>query len=181
MKNLLLKICGIIIILFSSTTYVFGQESYPVPNKTPTRLFYIQHSNNHNTFVYDAYIKDDSIIKDDPVKEYRIVYTEGGLIKPLTGLQKRMAYGLTTNYISNNLFEMYLAANKKTPFFLTLDSNSKPIVYITINNQKIILDRIFVKLKNNFSVINVEADYILFEGKDFHSQKEVSEKYFLDK
>ncbi|MCX7550410.1 DUF4833 domain-containing protein [Xanthomarina sp. F2636L] len=181
MKNLLLKIYGIILILFSSTTYVFGQESYPIPNKTPTRLFYIQHSNNHNTFVYDAQLKNDSIDIENPIKEYRIVYTEGGVIRPLTRLQKHMAYGLSTNYISNNLFEMYLAANKTRPFFLTLDSNSKPIVYITINNQKLILDRIFVKLKNNFSVIHVEADYILFEGKDFHSLKEVSEKYYLDK
>src|SRR5690606_1582032 len=97
MRNLHINICGIILILFSSTGYVLGQESYPIPNKTPTRLVYIQHSNNHNTYVYDANLKNDSIVKNNPVNEYRIVYTEGGSIKPLTGLQNRMAYGLTTN------------------------------------------------------------------------------------
>ncbi|HLV39625.1 DUF4833 domain-containing protein [Xanthomarina sp.] len=180
MRKRLQKLFYTIFILFSTTTYVLGQENYPAPEETPTRLFYIQHSNNHNTYVYDANIKNDSIDKENPINEYRIVYTEGGTIKPLTGLQKRMAYGLIIKNITANIFEMYLTANKDTSLFLTLDSNFEPKVYVTVNNRKMFLDRIFVKLKNNFSVIRVEADYILLEGQDYYSKKKVTEKYFFE-
>jgi hypothetical protein len=40
--------------LFAFSGY---SQNYPEPAKTPTRLFYIQHSDNHNTYVYDANIK----------------------------------------------------------------------------------------------------------------------------
>ncbi|MFL0354534.1 DUF4833 domain-containing protein [Xanthomarina sp. GH4-25] len=167
------------LIIFSTTTLAFAQDNYPIPEKTPTRLFYIQHSNNSNTFVYDANIINNTINKEKPINEYRILYTEDGAIKPLTGLQKRMAYGLTIDFQSPTLYKMYLEASKKIPFFLTLDSNSKPIVYITVNNNKMLLDRIFVKLKGTFSLIHTEVDYILFEGKDFVTKQDVSEKYVI--
>jgi len=166
--------------IFSLATVVQGQENYPIPKETPTRLFYIQHSNNHNTYVYDANIKNQLIDKEEPVNEYRIVYTEGGVIKPLTAIQKRKAYGFTSTYLSPTLFKLNLAANVKAPFYLTLDDHLKPKVYITINNRKMFLDRIFIQLKNSVSIIHPEADYILFEGKDYFSEKKVTEKYFLD-
>ena len=181
MGNLHLNIFYTFLILFSIPTFILAQENYPIPNKSPFRLFYIQHSNNHNTFVYEANMKNKSIDIDNPIIEYRIVYTEEGTIKPLTGLQKRMAYGLSTTYLSPNLFKLYLAANKKIPLYLTLDSNFQPKVYVTVNNQKMYLDSLFVKLKNNHSVIHVEAEYILFRGKDYYTQKNITEKYFLEK
>jgi len=179
MAKSLLKTPFIFIMLLSTISQVIGQENYPIPKETPTRLFYIQHSNNFNTYVYDANIVNGSIVKESPIKEYRIVYTEGGEIKPLTGLQKRMAYGLTTSYISPNFYEMYLAVNKKTPFYLTLNSNLEPKVYITVNNRKMYISNIFVKLKDSFSLIYVEADYIIFKGTDFNTQKKVTEKYIM--
>jgi hypothetical protein len=41
-----------------------------------TRLFYIQHSDNHNTYVYDANIKAGIIDSSQPINAYRIVYTK---------------------------------------------------------------------------------------------------------
>jgi hypothetical protein len=54
----------------------YSQNDYPEPAKTPTRLFYIQHSDNHNTYVYDANIKAGIIDSSQPINTYRIVYTQ---------------------------------------------------------------------------------------------------------
>jgi hypothetical protein len=64
----------------------YSQNDYPEPKHT-TRLFYIQHSDNHNTYVYDANIKAGIIDSSQPINTYRIVYTQNG-IKPLSRLQK---------------------------------------------------------------------------------------------
>jgi hypothetical protein len=48
----------------------------PRTSNTPTRLFYIQHSDNHNTYVYDANIKAGIIDSSQPINTYRIVYTQ---------------------------------------------------------------------------------------------------------
>jgi hypothetical protein len=68
-----------IILSFSWFLFAFSgysQNDYPEPAKTPTRLFYIQHSDNHNTYVYDANIKAGIIDSSQPINTYRIVYTQ---------------------------------------------------------------------------------------------------------
>jgi hypothetical protein len=158
---------------------LLAQENYPIPKENPTRLFYIQHSNNFNTFVYDANVINDSINNDNPVHDYRIEYTNEGKIKPLSEIQKIMAYGLTITYISPNLYEMYLAANKKKLLYLTLDSNLKPVVYTTVNDRKMYLDKLFVKIKDGSSEFDPDVEYLLFEGTDFITKDKVSEKYMI--
>lgn len=154
--------------------FSYGQSGYPVPHKSSTHLFYIQHSDNHNTYVYDANMKNQVICKEDPLDIYRIVYTEGGKKKSLTTVQRTMAYGMEVKYVKNNLFEMFLAASRKIKFYLTLDSGGKPRVYVTVNNRKMYLDSMFIKLGK--SLVTPKADYIMFYGTDFTTGKAVSEK-----
>ena len=66
MKNLLI-ICSI---LFSFV--VNAQQGYPVPPKSENRLFYIQHNDNKNTFVYDALFSSKGILDDDNPEERRL-------------------------------------------------------------------------------------------------------------
>jgi hypothetical protein len=51
-------------------------NTHPELVKTPTGLFYIQYSDNHNMYVYDANIKAGIIDSSQPISEYRIVYTK---------------------------------------------------------------------------------------------------------
>jgi hypothetical protein len=51
-------------------------------------LFYIQHSDNHNTYVYDANIKAGIIDSSQPINAYRIVYTKNGIKNPCQGYKK---------------------------------------------------------------------------------------------
>jgi hypothetical protein len=63
-------------------------QNLPRTSKTPTRLFYIQHSDNHNTYVYDANIKAGIIDSSQPINTYRIVYTKNGIKNPCQGYKK---------------------------------------------------------------------------------------------
>jgi hypothetical protein len=60
----------------------------PRTSKEHLRLFYIQHSDNHNTYVYDANIKAGIIDSSQPINTYRIVYTQNGIKKPCQGYKK---------------------------------------------------------------------------------------------
>jgi hypothetical protein len=86
-------------------------------NHKTARLFYIQHSDNHNTYVYDANIKAGIIDSSQPINAYRIVYTKNG-IKPLSRLQKKLAYGMILLDSKPNLFKLRLASSKKY-FFIS--------------------------------------------------------------
>jgi hypothetical protein len=74
-----------IILLFPGFFAFFRIFTKRLPRTS--RLFYIQHSDNHNTYVYDANIKAGIIDSSQPINTYRIVYTQNG-IKPLSRLQK---------------------------------------------------------------------------------------------
>ena len=174
LKSLTLKaICFLLFFFFIET---YGQNNYPVPDETSTRLFYVQHSKNHNTYVYDARMDGKSINKKKPINQYRIVYTDGGIKKPLTAIQKDLAYGLETKPQGFNFYEMYLSGAKTLKLYLVLNSNGKPQVYVTINNHKLYLDRIFIKLKDGTTGLNVKAEYVLFEGRDFNTNEKITEK-----
>ncbi|MGS2738140.1 DUF4833 domain-containing protein [Sinomicrobium sp. M5D2P17] len=177
---------------FSRTVKLFGffsfffiftissaQNGYPIPETTPTRLFYIQHSNNYNTYVYDARMSGKSIDRKKPVEAYRIVYTEGGVRKPLNLAQKKLAYGMATDYLAPNLYEMHLVVSKKLKFYLTLDSEGKPVVTVTVNNRKMYLDRMFLQIKNKTAGVHVKADWVLFAGKDFETSEKIAEKVIV--
>ena len=164
------------VVVILSAVCAYGQAGYPIPPNSDTRLFYIQHSNNYNTYVYDAKMKDTTILAEDPLDIYRIVYTEGGKKKPLSGIQRKMAYGMEVKYLGRNSFEMNLAASNKLKFYLILNSNARPVVYINVNNRKMYLDKVFIKIKDGSFGLRVKAEYVLFTGKDFSTGEPVTEK-----
>jgi hypothetical protein len=170
MRSLLTFLCLFLVPVVN----VNAQDGYPVPPRTDTRLFYIQHSHNHNTFVYDCNMKDGAIDTDTPLEIYRIVYTEGGVRKPLTAIQRKMAYGMDVHNVDKNSFDLNLAASKKLKFHLILDAAGKPIVFININSRKIILDNMYVSLKEG--TISPKAEFVVFTGRDFTTLQPVTEK-----
>ena len=155
---------------------VSAQDGYPVPPTGAGHLFYMQHSQNYNTYVYTANVEHGEISDDDPLDIYRLVYTEGGKRMPLNSLQRKLAYGVKATLISHNFYELKLAASKKQPFYLFLDEGGKPRVDVTVNNRKMYLDRIFLKIKEGSSELNVKVAHALFTGRDFVTGQVVTEK-----
>lgn len=156
-----------------------AQSDYPVPERTQTRLFYIQHSNNHNTYVYDTKIENGSIDKSHPIKEYRIVYTQNGKIKPLSEIQRRFAYGMILTDSNKENYKLRLAASKKLIFTLETQNEGNAKIHVTINNRKIYLDRMYIQLKKNTSGLKTKAEYVLFYGKDYDTNEAVIEKLIV--
>lgn len=165
-----MRIIVLIFILFQ-TIFAFGQKGYPIPDKTPNLLFYIQHSSNHNTFVYEY----DPYNKSNPIKVQRINYEGNGERNSLSNIQKKFAYGI--NYINSKKDQFVLAAKKDTPFYLK-QSKSNHFVEIFIKNQKIILDKIYLKIKKGTSGLNTKIDYMIIYGKN-ENGKYIEEKLEL--
>ena len=167
----------LILIFFS---FGYSQSDYPEPPRTATRLFYIQHSNNHNTYVYDANIKERRIDASHPINAYRIVYMQDGVKKPLTSLQKKLAYEMILLESQPNLFIFHLSATENIRFYLSYDEYKGARVYVTINKTKMYLDKMFIQLKDGFLGFNYKVEYVLLNGKDYNSHEPVSEKFIVE-
>ncbi|MHA3788034.1 DUF4833 domain-containing protein [Flavobacterium hauense] len=153
------------------------QDGYPVPPDSPLRLFYIQHANNHNTFVYDANFVSGKFLKDsDPINVYRINYKKGGIKEELTSMQRKMAYGVEFTKTGSNSFDFTLAAYPSKKMSLKLCNANVPRVCVQINGKNIHLKRMFLycnKLGTSVSSIN-------FYGKDATTGKDVTENFALN-
>ncbi|MBH2005663.1 MAG: DUF4833 domain-containing protein [Sphingobacteriia bacterium] len=145
----------------------FSQGDYPVPPQTSNQLFYIQHSKNHNTYVYDANLDGSQKLHEkEPVNIYRIIYTEGGIKKDLTNVQRKLAYGLHTQKIADNYYEMYLVSYPGIKLYLRQNHAGKTFVETVVNKQTIILKRLFLKTQEGLSDLRTKLLYVLVYGKD---------------
>ncbi len=155
----------------------YAQKGYPTPPETADRLFYIQHSDNHNTFVYDVnFISDKKIDTIEPIKIYRIVYTKGGAKEELTHLQRKVAYGVDFKKIKENHFEFSLVSFPDNKFYLGLDSKGKPQVKTTVNGKKIILKKIYIAMVESKS-IKPEIKFINFYGHNQDGNIVITKKF----
>lgn len=168
-----------IIALFSFCT-VSAQNNYPTPKKTANQLFYIQHSNNHNTYVYDYNLENGRLSISKPINEYRIAYTENGARQELTTIQRKLAYGITVLESTPNLLTFRIAATDKVLLYLELKNNSKPMIYVNVNQCKMYLNKMFVQLKDGVFSTSIDVDYILFYGFDSVKGEEIIEKVKIE-
>lgn len=155
----------------------YAQNNYPSPPPSKQRLFYIQHSDNTNTYVYDALMDGNNLNEHNPVEAYRILYADNGEKKPLSSIQKKFAYGIKTDYIKENLFEAHLAASRDITFYICLKKD-KPKIYAYINKHKMYIDRMFIKIEKGTSGLHTKYEYVQFEGTDYNSGKSVIEKRY---
>ena len=160
----------ILLFLLLSFNVLMAQEGYPKPKITQDLLFYIQHSSNHNTFVYEW-----SGDKSDPIDVFRINYEDKAQKEELTGIQRKFAYGVSYTNASKTQFS--LAASKKSILHIKTDGD-KRWVEITTSKHKIKIDHIFIKLQSKSNGINAKAEYILVYGKN-QNNKSIVEKIIL--
>lgn len=144
-----------------------GQKNYPIPKNKDNRLFYIQHSLNTNTYVYDAKISNGQLDENNPIDEYRILFEKNQEIKPLNFLQKNMAYGMFLDQkLPDGSFEMHLAALPRIKIYIIQNKKGIPKAYVTLNGRKMYLSSLFVKISNG-SGINAKIDFVIARGVDF--------------
>lgn len=167
----------LIMLLFLFSHGASSQVGYPKPLPNANHLFYIQHSANHNTFVYDASFAKPGLLSDaEPLTIYRVVYTEGGVKKELSMAQRAFAYGLKTKKLGKNIFEFSLVSYPQHKLYLKLSRSGIPYVETTVNGKKMFLHRMFLQVKAGSSGMSLQPEYIIFYGKDA-TRKDVVEKF----
>lgn len=171
--QLMQKKLTILLILF--TGLMLAQHNYPTPPDAKTRLFYIQHSNNHNTFVYDANLTGKKLNTADPVAVYRLTYTKGGIKEELSNMQRKMAYGVTLVSAEAASCSFTLAAYPAKKIFVKLGKDGDPVATVNINGRSILLNKMFL-LANK---LGTSVEYIDFYGKDAATGKDIKERMYI--
>ncbi|MHA4894971.1 DUF4833 domain-containing protein [Pedobacter sp. PWIIR3] len=174
---------GLFVASFVSSTFGQSDKSNPSPLKFPApkginnQLFYLQRDPNINTLIYALNIKDNGDIDEkEPVSAYWIRYTEGGDKKDLSYVQKKFAYGVDSKVIGKDQFELRFVSHKKLPLYLLKSIVDKKYhVYVTVNNTKLLLDRIFVRIEGgSFWIPNVK--YVELRGINQETNALVTER-----
>ncbi len=99
-------------------------------------------------------------------------------LKPLTGIQKNLAYGIETRAIDDRTYELTIVSLPSQKFYLYLPPKGKPYVVTTVNGLKFKVNRIFIRQRDGTSGLTTKVDYILFYGTS--KNKEVVEKLLID-
>lgn len=156
-----------------------AQVAHPIPPKGPNHLFYIQHSQNHNTFVYEANIKSKKIDQTEPIKIHRITYTKGGIKEELTKVQRNVAYGIDIKKNRENQFVFSLVSYPEKKLYLEINANGNPQVRTTVNGKKIVLYKMFLNLQKGIW-IKPKIESIDFYGLDVETGKEIKEIFYIN-
>jgi hypothetical protein len=155
-----------------------AQKGYPTPKITDNHLFYIQHSKNHNTFVYEANFDDSKFDDTEPIKIHRVAYTKGGVKEELTKIQRKLAYGVDVRKLKENHYEFTLVSYPDKKLYLELGPKDKPQVKTVVNGKKMILVRMYLSMEESKS-IKPKVEYIDFYGIDPETKKEIKERFFM--
>ena len=153
---------------------------FPTPKNIDNMLFYIQRDPNINTAIYTInYQENGKIDKSNPIKAYWIRYAEKGVKKDFTYIQRKFAYGIESKPLNNEDFELQFVSYKKLPLTLKkTDSNQKYHVFVTVNQKKIQVEKIFVRIEGgSFWLPNVK--YAEVTGIDAASNKIITERMLL--
>lgn len=167
-----------LILSLLATISLGAQQGYPEPQADANRLFYIQHSNNHNTFVYDAnFARPKQLHNTEPIKIYRITYTKGGIKEELSNMQRKLAYGIEFKNKNAAAAEFSLVAYPAKTLQLKVQPDGKPYVMVNINGKDIVLKKMFLSVNK----LGTKVTCIDFYGKNTATNKDVCERLVIEK
>src|SRR5215475_11083453 len=108
------KILSIVGLLQLWTIAAIAQDSnYPVPPKSAGHLFYLQHTRNKNTVMYEVNFKGGKPDPQNPVHAFWIRYSEKGQIEELSKVQRSLAYGIQAEPKPDGTYILNLVSYKK--------------------------------------------------------------------
>ncbi|MEJ0056678.1 MAG: DUF4833 domain-containing protein [Bacteroidota bacterium] len=120
----------------------------PSPAFNDNTLFYIQRTPNHNAIVYDLNVENNLVVEKDPVHPYWIRFQEQGQKEELSYLQEHYAYGLRSEKITDDQYEMRFVSYRKMSFYLKRSAVSKKFhIYATVNKKSIEVKRVFLQIE----------------------------------
>lgn len=180
------RLIGFLLLLGTGLTSIdaHAQKDDPSPINFPTpanivgQLFYLQRDPNTNTIVYQINTGEDGeVVKKEPISMYWMRYAEDGARKALSYVQRKFAYGISSKYLGNGQFSIRFNARKKIPLYLIRsDKDNRYHVYLMLNNRKIQLERIFLRIDGG-SMFFPNVKYVEITGYDaLNPKKKITER-----
>lgn len=162
-----------------SISFTYKSQDLPIPKGITHQLFYLQRDPDANTVIYKLNIVDGVLNEVEPVSIFWIRYAEKGQVKELSSMQKKLAYGITSRKIDNNKHELNFVSYPDLKLLLMKSAKDHSYqVYTMIDNQQMILNRIFVRTsKNGIGWPNVV--YIELNGKSKEGEKPMKHRIYL--
>lgn len=152
---------------------------FPVPKGITNQLFYLQRDPNTNTFICELNLdKDGNVDRNEPILIYWMRYDVDGKKADLSYVQRKFAYGIQTKELGKDYFELRFVSHKKQVLYLARDDKDKFYVYTTVNQKKIRLERIFVRIEGgSFWLPNVK--YVEFRGLNPETNTVIAERLIV--
>ena len=153
-------------------------KSYPVPTAN-NLLFYIQRNKNSNTVVYEAnLLPDGKLDPKNPVNVYWMRYTEGGVKKELSWIQRWLAYGVDFERAKDNSgnFIINLVALKQRKLVLTTDQDGHPTACLYLNGKYSKLSRIYAQAQETNWLPTVK--FVQLTGEEIKTKQSACEYIF---
>ena len=152
---------------------------YPTPPPNAKRLFYLQRSPNTNVLSYDVNIdpKTGKPNQDSPVKVYWLRYAEGkGEPEELSFIQRKFAYGVSSDPLGNDKYDIRIMSYKKIPLTLMASADGKYHIFATVSKKQMLLQNIFIQIEGG-SMWSPNIIFIEMKGTDPVTGKEVVERF----
>ncbi len=162
---------------FGQSTIIREGVAYPVPPSVPNRMFYLQRTPNTNTIACDLNVVNGVLDADKPLVTYWLRYGDSpkGEKKELNFIQRKFAYGLNINKISDKQYEFWFVSYKKYHMYLILTKDGKWKVYGKINNSVSFVGSIFIYIKGG-SFWNPHVVYVELRGKNIKTGQDEIER-----
>jgi phosphatidylglycerophosphate synthase len=154
-----------------------AQDTFPIPPHNHSSLFYLQRTPNTNTIICELNEKNGVANEDDPVHVLWVRYTEQKQREELSFLQRHFAYGIKSQALGNDRYELHFISYKKLLLLLKKSPvDNQHHVYAKITGKEAILTRIYIKINPGGSFWSPNVEYIELKGTDPDNGKELMQR-----
>jgi len=142
------KVATLFLLLLLIGQLLAAQPNLPEP-KIKNLLFFLQRTPDANTVVYQLNLdKNGDVNEKSPVKASWIRYEENGIVKELSTIENKLAYGVKCKLIGKDSYEVRLVSYKKLTMYLEkAPDNQQYRLYIKDEGKNLLLKRVFVKVE----------------------------------
>ena len=165
--------------LIIPVTISMGYTNIPIPdNGHDNFLFSIERSLDPNEVIYEINLdRNGNLQESNPIKIHWLKKTNNNKTEPLTLIQRRYAYGLifldSINMHEKEWSFQFVSYPKRT-FILKKTADESFKVYTVVENQEVLVKRIFVNFNNkNYWFPSISA--VELHGQNVSSGQMIAE------
>jgi len=149
---------------------------YPEPPASKENLFFIQRSPNANLVQYEInFTKEGKIDSEEPIDVFWLRYNSHGGRRELKWFEKKLGYGVKSNQLDENTFEVNVVSYKKRKLYVVQNPDGSVQANIEINGKLSKFKSVFLDIKENTFFPTIGSVEIF--GKDLETGEDVYERF----